>query len=64
MSPSEPIASKVSSNEIEYRLKSSPTMNARATAAKLTMAMTPNIPLKLNVLLIAQYGSRRVENLN
>ena len=49
MGAAESIASKVSSNEFEFRLKSSPKMNATAAAVKLTVAMTPNVPLKLNM---------------
>ena len=61
MSAAEPIASKVSSNEIEFRLKSSPTMNATSTAANLTMAMTPNVPLELSMMLIAECDIATVE---
>jgi len=59
----ESIASDVSSNEIEFRLKSNPTMSATSTTVKLKMVMTPDNDMKLNVLLIMQYqyGSRQFE---
>ena len=52
----ESIPSKESLNEIDFRLKVKPTTNATSTALKLKMAMTPNVPLKLNVLLIVAYN--------
>ena len=47
-----PIASEVSSNEIEFRLKSNATMNATSAAVKLesSAATKPNVTLKLSII--------------